>query len=441
MNPEPTPIQNDRSPLILGVDIGTSGIRGALIDMESRQPIAFYTVPLALPIRKNNTSEQSPALWLDAFEQLLGKIQNAEQTRRIEHIILDATSSTVCLVDADHNPVSMALMYDDKRATAQAKVIAQIAPRNSGAHGASSTLAKVMWLYQNTPHSEAMFLCHQIDFMNFFLTGLAQMTDANNALKMGFDPINSVWPDWISQLLPSLSLPKVLLPGDYLGQIQPGLVEKYGFSSKARVYAGTTDSIAAFLASGAHQLGDAVTSLGSTLALKLITDKPIFAPEYGIYSHRLKNQWLVGGASNTGGAVLLKHFDLETLIKHLQKIPEQPQNTHLNYYPLLSQGERFPISDPNFQGNLDPIPERPETFLLGLIEGLVHVEKLGYQRLTELGASPVNRIFTAGGGLKNRVWMTLRSQELNAPVLQSIHTEAAFGVTNLIEIQSVNNQT
>ncbi|WP_173291473.1 FGGY-family carbohydrate kinase [Thiosulfativibrio zosterae] len=441
MTPKASPTQNDRSPLILGIDLGTSGIRGALIDTQTRQPIAFYAVPLALPIRNANTSEQSPELWLEGFELLLRKIQNAQQTAFIEHIILDATSSTVCLVNADYQPVSMALMYDDKRATAEAQLIAKIAPRNSGAHGASSTLAKVMWLYENTPHSESFFVCHQIDFINVFLTGLPQITDANNALKMGFDPINMVWPDWISQLLPTITLPKVVLPGDFLGQIQPGLVEKYGFSSKTKVYAGTTDSIAAFLASGAHQLGDAVTSLGSTLALKLITEKPIFAPEYGIYSHRLKNQWLVGGASNTGGAVLLKHFDLEALIEHLKKIPERPQNTHLDYYPLLCQGERFPISDPCFQGNLDPIPDNPETFLLGLIEGLVSVEKLGYQRLTELGASPVTRIFTAGGGLKNRVWMTLRSQELSAPVLQSLHTEAAFGVTQLLEIQSFNDQT
>ena len=38
------------------------------------------------------------------------------------------------------------------------------------------------------------------------------------------------------------------------------------------VVGGTTDSIAAFLAAGAERVGEAVTSLGSTVAIKLLSD-------------------------------------------------------------------------------------------------------------------------------------------------------------------------
>jgi sugar (pentulose or hexulose) kinase len=67
-------------------------------------------------------------------------------------------------------------------------------------------------------------------------------------------------------------------------------------------FKGTTDSIAAFLASGANKAGQAVTSLGSTLAIKLISKVPVDDSEKGIYSHRLDDTWLVGGASNVGCA-------------------------------------------------------------------------------------------------------------------------------------------
>ena len=50
---------------------------------------------------------------------------------------------------------------------------------------------------------------------------------------------------------------------------------------------GTTDSIAAFLASGAAGVGEAVTSLGSTLAIKLLSAQPVDDSRYGVYSHRL----------------------------------------------------------------------------------------------------------------------------------------------------------
>ena len=54
------------------------------------------------------------------------------------------------------------------------------------------------------------------------------------------------------------------------------------------------DSNAAFIAAGVTQPGEAVTSLGSTLAVKLLSETRVDRAEYGIYSHRLGDAWLVG---------------------------------------------------------------------------------------------------------------------------------------------------
>jgi sugar (pentulose or hexulose) kinase len=85
-------------------------------------------------------------------------------------------------------------------------------------------------------------------------------------------------------------------------------VTRFAIPKDCVIYTGTTDSIAAFLASGANSLGEAVTSLGSTLVLKLLSSQKVDDSNYGIYSHRLGNLWLTGGASNTGGAVLKSFF-------------------------------------------------------------------------------------------------------------------------------------
>lgn len=68
------------------------------------------------------------------------------------------------------------------------------------------------------------------------------------------------------------------------------------------IHAGTTDSIVAFLAAADPVPGAAVTSLGTTLAVKLMSDTRIKAPEMGLYAHRLGKGRLIGGASNTGAA-------------------------------------------------------------------------------------------------------------------------------------------
>lgn len=89
-----------------------------------------------------------------------------------------------------------------------------------------------------------------------------------------------------------------------------------------------------------------VTSLGSTLAVKLLSTSRIDDARYGVYSHRLDDKWLVGGASNTGGAVLRQIFTDEQL-EHLSEQIDPMKTSPLDYYPLPTVGERFPVADPN----------------------------------------------------------------------------------------------
>ena len=89
-----------------------------------------------------------------------------------------------------------------------------------------------------------------------------------------------------------------------------------------------------------------VTSLGSTLAIKLVSEVRVDDARFGVYSHRLDDTWLVGGASNTGGAVLRQLFTDDQLVALSEHIdPAMP--SPLDYYPLPKKGERFPVSDPN----------------------------------------------------------------------------------------------
>ena len=127
---------------------------------------------------------------------------------------------------------------------------------------------------------------------------------------------------------------------------------------------GTTDSNAAALAAGISEPGDAVTSLGSTLVLKVLSDEPLSSSRYGIYSHRIGDNWLVGGASNSGGAVLRQFFnDIELVELSLQIDPARP--TGLGYYPLPSTGERFPYNDPAMQARMQPRPHTRQGFPAG----------------------------------------------------------------------------
>jgi len=225
-------------------------------------------------------------------------------------------------------------------------------------------------------------------------------------------------------------LPKVLAPGEAIAPVMPAIAHRFNLNPNCFVHAGTTDSIAAFLASGVSQPGEAVTSLGSTLVLKLVSKTRVDDATYGIYSHRLGDLWLVGGASNTGGAVLKQLFSDSELASLSQQI-DSTIPSPLTYYPLPKPGERFPIADPNLQPRLTPRPDDDAAFLQGILESMARIEVEGYERLQALGATSLSKVVTAGGGAKNKTWQLIRQRCLQVPVTPATQVEAAYGTAFL----------
>ena len=432
-NPAPAPAKPKAAPrneVFLGIDLGTSSCRVVALD-DKGEILAQAGAPLPLPHKSDTQITQDPLLWWKAVTAGLTQVFKEIDPDRVSAMTVDGTSGTLLLADAKGVPVTPALMYNDARAVAEAENLLSVADARSGAHGASSSLAKLLWLHNRDMSKKAVHALHQADWIAGMLTGRFGVSDYNNSLKLGYDVEALRWPDWIATLgLKDGLLPEVLRPGDRIGNVNADLAKKLGLRPDTRVLAGTTDGVASFLAAGATKPGHAVTALGSTLVLKLLSDKPVFAAEHGVYSHRLGNLWLVGGASNSGGAVLLQYFSLQQLRELTQQL--DPENlTGLEYYPLPGTGERFPINDPTMQPILEPLPGDSVTFLQAMLEGIAGIEAHGYQLLHKLGAPRVSEIRTTGGGAQNAAWTRIRERIVGAPIKPARSDLAAVGAALL----------
>ncbi len=419
------------APLFVGIDVGTSGCRAIAIDSAGNIH-GRATVIMPEPLRRGASIEQHPSVWWNALVAALEALFVDLNPGAVRAVSVDATSGTVLLSDRHGTPLGPALMYNDARAAAEAKLIAEVAPKSCAAHGPSSSLAKLMWLQRHYRQQRPGYALHQADWLLGKLCGKQGVSDANNCLKMGYDPIAQQWPEWLKTLEIELRLvPHVLTPGDYLGEVTDAASEETGLIPGTRIIAGTTDSTAAFIATGACRPGEAVTSLGSTLVLKVLSETPVFAPEYGVYSQPLGELWLVGGGSNSGGAVLRQIFtpkQIDTMTGNLK--PDEP--TGMDYYPLCSPGERFPVCDPNLQPRLTPRPTSDVHFFQGILESMARIEAQGYQLLAHLGAPYPTRVFSVGGGARNLAWARIRAKMLNVPLLEAPQHEAAFGAAKLV---------
>jgi sugar (pentulose or hexulose) kinase len=424
-------------PVFLGIDVGTSGVRGSCIDLDHGLR-ASHRISLEPPIRSGKSVTQNPEIWQQAVHEVISTLSLRVKPREIAAISIDGTSSTVLLCDHSGAPLAPAMMYNDQSSKNEADEIAAEIPADSAAHGASASLAKTIHLLKTCP--DARYICHQADWLASSLTGRYGISDANNCLKLGYDVINDHWPDWMTELnIPADLLPTVLPPGTVIGPILKDKAHMLAISPHCQIVSGTTDSVAAFIATGAKEIGDAVTSLGSTLVLKIVSDKPVYAAEYGIYSHKLGQHWLAGGASNSGGQVLLQHFSQQQLDAMTPKL-EPERTTGLNYYPLPSIGERFPRCDPDLKPQLSPRPGDDLLFFQGLLEGIADIEAEGYQQLVNQGAPMARQVFTTGGGSQNPAWNKIRQQKLNIPVLTAEHNEASYGAALLAKQGYINSQ-
>jgi sugar (pentulose or hexulose) kinase len=407
----------------LGVDIGTSGVRIAAVGADGAVH-AMSAAPMPAPLTVDGRIRQDSAVWWDAMLAAFSGLQ--WDGLRVRAIAVDGTSGTILAVANDGAPLGLASMYNDPCGKAELARIAAVAPRETAALGGTSPLARAMEF-----RDRGSRVLHQADWIMGRLAGRHDVTDENNALKSGYDPVARQWPSWISEagFDPAL-FPAAVPAGTRIGTVVPDIARRLGLPMDTAVVAGTTDGCAAFLASGASEPGDGVTSLGSTLTLKLLTLQPVFVPDFGIYSHRIGGQWLAGGASNSGGGALAKYFSVEDITR-LTPLIDPSRPTGLDYYPLAKPGERFPVNDPAYAPRLDPRPADDRLFLQGMLEGIARIEAQAYAKLADLGASPLASIRTVGGGAANPAWSIIRHKALGVPARPPLSEHAAVGTALL----------
>ncbi|HEY2840513.1 MAG TPA: FGGY-family carbohydrate kinase, partial [Pirellulales bacterium] len=304
-------MEKDIGPVVLGVDLGTSGVRAMACGLAG-QVVARVSVSLATgspPLSSPSSNSPAPSLvtaaatpgaevfreqsseawWQAVCAAVRQVIEQAEQRRRqpleLLGVCVDGTSGTVVALDAAGRPTRPAIMYNDARATAEAAELNNA----SGDHCArlgyrfdtSFALAKMLWIARREPDvwQRTTRLIHQADYIVGQLSGDFSTTDCSNALKTGYNLIDDRWPEWLSSFDGiSARLPRVVAPGARLGEMSAAGFEATGISRGVPIFAGATDGVAACLASGLRDFGDYNATLGTTLVFKGMSPRIVRHP-------------------------------------------------------------------------------------------------------------------------------------------------------------------
>lgn len=414
--------------LALGIDLGSSGLRLALLDGESAV-VAEVAGPYPAPFAQ-------PRGWRDGLIGLCRQLP-AERRRQVGSLAVAGTSGTLLLcrgdgslVDEHHAGLNLAEALPYHLACPEQAAAAAAIAAGGPASSPSGSLARALRLLEAARHlstAEPFLLRHQADWLLGWLLGDWRWGEEGNNLRLGWDLQRQRWAGAIAAQPWSQALPVVRASGEVLGSLAGDAAALLELPPGCRVVAGSTDANAAVLAAdpGAH---DGVCVLGTTLVVKQWCAEPIQDP--GLSCHRVAGRWLVGGASNAGGGVLRRFFSDRQLAELSRQI-DPARDSGLALRPLNGRGERFPVDDPTLEPVLEPRPVSDALFLQGLLEGLAEIEKAGWRRLRQLGAPAVRRVISLGGGARNPQWRAIRQRRLGCVVLNRPLLSAAQGMARL----------
>lgn len=428
--------------IAIGLDLGTGGARAVAMDCQGQMVAeGREDLPPGASRVDGARVEQDPRAWTVAAETALRELAaQLPAEAPIIGLAVDATSGTFLLADEGGRPLTPGIMYNDLRAAEQAPAAAAALHASLAPYGieiaAAFALPKLLWFARHEPEvfRRCRRVVHQTDWIVGRLCGRCDVTDVSTALKTGVEPASLRWPEAIESSLgiPRRLLPDVVLPGTPLGQLTADAAAATGLPVGTPLVAGCTDGTAGCLASGAQGVGDLNVTLGTTLVFKAISAQPLLDPAGAVYNHRHPaGGYLPGAASTTGGEWIATHLAGEHDLDALgQRAAARLPSGHIAY-PLVRSGERFPFACPAATGfGLDRIADPAERFAAGM-EGVAFVERLGLERLEDLGLAVGPTVYATGGGTAGRTWLRIRAAVSNRSYCTPRYPQCAVGAAVL----------
>ncbi|MCP9837142.1 sugar kinase [Cyanobium sp. N.Huapi 1H5] len=430
------------SALYLGVDLGSSGLRLAVL-ADAGTPGGDPASPVLERQSPYPGRFENPEAWRQGLIHLLATVPE-QVCGRVAAVAIDGTSGTLLACGPGGRllppPLAHALPYH-QACPEQAGAIATLLATEAGAwadHPAASSSGslaralRLLALAREVGLAQGLLLRHQADWLMGWLLDDWRWGEEGNNVRLGWDLQQGRWLAGVAEGLGAGVLPGIRSSGSLLGRLAPQAAACLGLPADCQVVAGSTDANAAVLAADPQE-GDGITVLGTTLVLKQFVAAPLAGA--GLSNHRVGGRWLAGGASNAGAGILRRFFD-DTQIAELSRqiTPDRP--TGLALRPLSRRGERFPVDDPDLEPILEPRPASDARYLQALLEGLTAIEVAGWRRLRELGAPALRRVISVGGGARNSQWRALRTRALGIPVLNRPKRTAALGMALLARASS-----
>ncbi|NVN92494.1 MAG: carbohydrate kinase [Desulfuromonadales bacterium] len=435
------------------IDVGTTGCRTIIFSSRGRVMSEAYEEYVSIFLSPT-WIDHDPSTWIKATRNTLQKAIKLfpGETGAIAAICVISQRSTFIPVDADGIPLDNAILWQDKRATAQADFIrgelgAEHVYHKTGLRiDPYFSLPKLLWLKENKPHvfKDAHKILTVHDLIIHQLTG-EFITDWTQAARTMLFNINEL--SWDEQLcehfgIPMDKLARAVPSGTIVGALKKTLQSELNLRPDIPVVSVGGDQQAAAVGLGIVTPGLMCVNTGTGSFILAHAERPAFDPQQRVVctASAVAGKWLVEAGIYTSGSVYRWFRDNFAMIES-----NTARDLQIDAYEILnseikntSPGAGGMLLLPHFAGSAAPYwnPEavgllfgctlghKRSHVIRGLLEGICF-EIYKNIHIIESLTTEITEIRVSGGATRSTTFNQIQSDVYGKTVLRGISEQSS----------------
>jgi xylulokinase len=416
--------------MYLGLDFGTSSVKGVLID-ANQKIIGTATSSLTVSRPQPGWSEQNPEHWWKAANAVVKALRKMKPKAiaAVEGIGLSGQQHGATLLDKHGKVLRPCILWNDARSFEECKDILAREPRAMEISGniplAGFTAPKLMWVKKHEPKifDAVDKVLLPKDYIRYRMTGefASDMSDSSGTYWLDVEKRQ-----WSDELLKATFMRRDQMPAlfegtDATGKLTAAVARAWGMPKHPVVAGGGGDNAASACGIGAVHDGDAFVSIGTSgvMFVSNATYSPNAAKAVHAFCHAVPGTW------HQMGVILSATASLEWLAGIL-KIPAPKLTKALGaklvgpsptlFLPYLS-GERTPVGDAQVRGLMMGLGHETDakTMTHAVLDGVAFAFRDSLEALKDAGTT-VKRVMAVGGGTHSELWLKIIATVLGVPV-------------------------
>lgn len=430
-----------------GLDIGSTGCKVTVYDEEGNY---LYRTYRDYPVSRKTGEHEVMAedIWKGVREVLADAGSHYPDLKALG---VTSFGESCVLLDEEDRPIRAVLLYTDPRGSEECRELEAALGREKleritgVAPHSMYSLPKLMWIRKHRPEQfgRAKRILMMEDYIIYMLTGSAVIDYSLATRSMGFDIRALEWSQEVFQAagIDSGLFSRPVRSGTPAGTVRPEMAKALGLPEGLLLVPAGHDQAAAAVGSGVFKADRAVDMAGTVECITPVfegipEDRRIYDGGYAIVPYVIPGNYVTYAFTFSGGALV--SWFINNFAKEEKR---RAKELGCSVYELLEEGMKDGPTGilvlPHFAGAGTPymdggskgavvgltLDHSASDLYRAMMEGVTYEMMLNMERLAEAGIRP-QKLRAAGGGAASAVWMQMKADMLNLPIVSLGNAEA-----------------